>query len=198
MKEKYGVTPLEFIDMKALMGDASDNIPGVPGIGEKTAAKIIAAYHSIEEAHAHAEEIRPPRASKAITEHWDLAVMSKELATIRVDADIDYEVSGAKLGNLFTEEAYTLFQRLEFKNLLGRFEVQAPGSGVEDSFCTVEDKDRALEVFARAAASDRVGAAILRDTKEVLPLFAKQAGRVGRGPVLRGGRDLLHPCGRRS
>ena len=179
VKEKYGVTPLEFIDMKALMGDASDNIPGVPGIGEKTAAKIIAAYHSIEEAHAHAEEIRPPRASKAITEHWDLAVMSKELATIRVDADIDYEVSGAKLGNLFTEEAYTLFQRLEFKNLLGRFEVQAPGSGVEESFCTVEDKDRALEVFARAAASDRVGAAILRDTKEVIPLFAKQAGVSG-------------------
>ena len=55
----YGVTPTEFIDMKGLMGDASDNIPGVPGIGEKTAGKIIAAYHSIEEAHEHIAEIKP-------------------------------------------------------------------------------------------------------------------------------------------
>ena len=60
VKEKYGVTPHEFIDMKALMGDTSDNIPGVPSIGEKTAAKIIAEYHSIENAYEHVDELKPP------------------------------------------------------------------------------------------------------------------------------------------
>lgn len=60
--ELYGVTPTEFIDMKGLMGDTSDNIPGVPGIGEKTASKIISTYHSIEEAHAHLDEIKPKKA----------------------------------------------------------------------------------------------------------------------------------------
>ncbi len=64
VKEKYGVTPQEFIDMKALMGDASDNIPGVPSVGEKTAAKIIAEYHSIENAYEHVDELKPPRLPK--------------------------------------------------------------------------------------------------------------------------------------
>lgn len=66
VKERYQVTPLEFIDLKALMGDTSDNIPGVPSIGEKTATKIIAEYHTIENAYDHVDELKPPRASKAL------------------------------------------------------------------------------------------------------------------------------------
>ena len=116
VEERYQVTPKEFIDLKALMGDTADNIPGVPSIGEKTATKIITQYHSIEEAHEHVDELKPPRASKALSEHWDLAVLSKELATINVKADFPYELSEAKLGNLYTEEAYIFFQKLEFKN----------------------------------------------------------------------------------
>ena len=100
VKERYQVTPTEFIDLKALMGDASDNIPGVPSIGEKTATKIITEYHSIEEAHAHVDEVKPPRASKALKEHWDMAVMSKRLSTINVDADFPYELDDSKLGNI--------------------------------------------------------------------------------------------------
>lgn len=61
VKEKLGVTPTEFIDVKALMGDTSDNIPGVPGIGEKTATKLITEYKTIENVYAHAEEVKPPR-----------------------------------------------------------------------------------------------------------------------------------------
>lgn len=125
VKERYQVTPAEFIDLKALMGDSSDNIPGVPSIGEKTATKIISEYHSIENAHEHAAELKPPRASKALVEHWDMAVMSKELATINVTADFPYELEEAKLGNIYTEEAYAYFQKLQFKNLLTRFEVTA-------------------------------------------------------------------------
>ena len=70
--ERYQVTPKEFIDLKALMGDTSDNIPGVPSIGEKTATKIITEYHSIENAYEHVDEVKPPRASKALKEHWEI------------------------------------------------------------------------------------------------------------------------------
>ena len=90
VKERYGVTPQEFIDVKALMGDASDNIPGVPGVGEKTATKIIEEYHSLENAYAHVDEIKPPRASKNLKEYWDQARMSKVLATIETHADIPF------------------------------------------------------------------------------------------------------------
>ena len=106
VKEKYQVTPTEFIDVKALMGDTSDNIPGVPGVGEKTATKIIVEYGSIENAYKHASELKPPRASKNLLEYWDQAQMSKVLATIDVDADFAYELEEAKLGNLYTAEVH--------------------------------------------------------------------------------------------
>ena len=72
VKERYQVTPKEFIDLKALMGDTADNIPGVPSIGEKTATKIITEYHSIENAYEHVSELKPPRASKALAGIWQL------------------------------------------------------------------------------------------------------------------------------
>ena len=179
--ERYQVTPKEFIDLKALMGDTADNIPGVPSIGEKTATKIIMQYHSIEEAHEHVEELKPPRASKALNEHWDLAVLSKELATINVEADFPYELSEAKLGNLYTEEAYIFFQKLEFKNLLSRFDVSAPANKIEDGFKIIDSKTEAEEIFAKAEKAQTTGAVIFKDLENVLPLFADQAGLGGVG-----------------
>lgn len=176
VKNRYQVTPLEFIDLKALMGDTSDNIPGVPSIGEKTAAKIITEYHSIENAYAHVEELKPPRASKALKEHWDLAVMSKTLATIEVHADFAYDFEEARLGNIYTEEAYAYFQRLQFKNLLSKFDVTAPANSVEDHFRVIESKTEATEIFRKAAQADCVGAAIFKDLENVLPLFVQEAG----------------------
>lgn len=149
--EKYMVTPTQFIDVKALMGDTSDNIPGVPGIGEKTATAIIAQYGSIENAYAHVDEIRPPRASANLKEHYDMAQMSKTLATIEIHADIDYSPSDARLekvSDLYTEEAYLLCKRLEFKNLLGRFEVSTQANPAEEHFRKIEDKKEAERVFA--------------------------------------------------
>ena len=118
----YGVTPSEFIDLKALMGDTADNIPGVPSIGEKTGMKIIAEYKSIENAREHAEEIKPKKASENLVEFYDQALLSKELATIVVDAPVEFDMEGARLGTLYTPEAYAIFKRLGFKNFLGRFE----------------------------------------------------------------------------
>lgn len=149
--EKYQVTPTQFIDVKALMGDTSDNIPGVPGIGEKTATAIIAAYGSIENAYAHADELKPPRASKNLKEHYDMAQMSKTLATIEVNADIAYELAGARLeqvSDLYTEEAYLLCKKLEFKNLLARFEVDAPKNRAEEHFRMISEEAEAKKIFA--------------------------------------------------
>ncbi len=128
VQEKYRVTPEEFIDVKALMGDSSDNIPGVPSIGEKTATNLIATYHSIENAYAHLPEVKPPRAQKALGEHYDLAQMSKKLAAICVTAPVEFSWEAARLGDLYTREAYEMMKQLELKSLLKRFD---PGAWEE-------------------------------------------------------------------
>ena len=180
VKERYLVTPQEFIDVKALMGDASDNIPGVPNIGEKTATRIIADYGSIEHAYEHASELKPPRAAKNLVEYWEQAKMSKVLATINVEADFPYDLDEAKLGNLYTQEAYAYFQRLQFKNLLSRFEMQSENA-LESVFQVIHTRGEAETVFARAKQAARVGALVYKQTKNVLPLFAAQDGIGGIG-----------------
>lgn len=155
--EKYGVTPKEFIDVKALQGDTADNIPGVPGIGEKTAGALIAKYHSIEAVHEDAPNVKPPRASKNIVEFWNQAVMSKELATIITDAPVDYEFKDAQIDgidSLYTEEAFMMCKRLEFKNLLPRFDVQAPKNNVEENFKVISDKKSLDDIIKRASKKD--------------------------------------------
>ncbi len=176
VKEKLGVTPAEFIDVKALMGDSSDNIPGVPGVGEKTATKIIQEYGSIENAHEHAAEIKPPRASKNLQEFWEQAKLSKVLATIDVHAEIDFDLEKSRHGNMYTKEAHDYFQRLQFKNLLGRFDVEATANEVEEHFAELTDKGEIEDVFAEAAKSEVVGVAVREEAGNVLPLFAHPSG----------------------
>ena len=181
VKARYEVTPKEFIDLKALMGDTSDNIPGVPSIGEKTATKIIVEYGSIENAFAHVDELKPPRASKALQEHYDLAQLSKVLATINVNADFVYELEEAKLGDLYTEDAYVWFQKLQFRNLLSRFEVAAPASKIEDAFKKIVKKSDAEKIFVKAKGQKIVGVSFFKDTTNVLPLFVNMTALTGIG-----------------
>ena len=176
VEEKYGVTPKEFIDVKALMGDAADNIPGVPGVGEKTATKIIQQYKSIENAYEHVDELKPPRASKNLKEFWEQAKMSKTLVTIETHADIAFDVEKAKLGELYTKEAYELFQRLQFKNMLGRFEAGISDNEIEQNFREVTERAEIEKVFAEARQAETAGAAFSRDPGNVLPLFAHPSG----------------------
>lgn len=192
--EKYGVTPKEFIDVKALMGDVSDNIPGVPGVGEKTATKIIQDYHSIENAYEHADELKPPRASRNLKEYWEQAKMSKVLATIDTHADIDFDIEKARHGDMYTKEAHELFQRLQFKNMLSRFDVEASANEIERAFCEVTDKDEIGKIFSEAAQAECVGAAVSKDPGNVLPLFAHPSG-FGR-IALAYGKDKIYsiPC----
>ncbi len=176
VKERYQVTPKQFIDVKALMGDSSDNIPGVPGIGEKTATSLIVKYGSIEEAYAHVDEIKPNRAQNSLREHYDMAQMSKVLSTIDQQAPIDLDMEDAKIGDIYTQEALELCRRLEFKNLLGRFELEKKENDTILSHC-VKDLEEAEKLFARmndeafsfclfAEEGSLIGAAITDSDKE--------------------------------
>ena len=158
----YGVSPREFIDVKALMGDSSDNIPGVPSIGEKTATAIISAYHSIENAREHLEEIKPPRAKKALEEHYDLAVLSKTLATIRLDCPLDFALEQARLGEIYSREAYEICQKLEFKSLLNRFgdAGQKGPAAVQAELVCVKSAAEMKEIFGRAEKAEEIGIAL--------------------------------------
>ena len=152
--ERYQVTPKEFIDVKALMGDSSDNIPGVPGIGEKTATNLIVAYKSIENAYAHLEEITPKRAKTNLEEHYDMAQMSKTLATIEVHAPIEFDMEAAKLTDLYTPEAYVYMKRLEFKNMLPRFSDDMSQNDLEKYFHVYHELDEIQNFFDGFSAKE--------------------------------------------
>ena len=155
--ESKGVTPQEFIDVKALWGDTADNIPGVPSIGEKTATAIIQAYHTVENAYAHLSELKPPRAQKNLEEYYEQAILSKKLATIEVHADIQFSLKDAELKNLYTEEAYTLCREWDFKNLLFRFDVsQAPAEDLTEKYKPIQSKD-AFDQLLQQLSRELVG-----------------------------------------
>ena len=168
VQETFQVTPPQIIELKALMGDTADNIPGIPGVGEKTAAKIIGAYGSIENAHEHLEEIKPNKARESLREHYDLAVLSKKLATIDTDAAIDFSWEEARLGNLYTPEAYEMFRRLDFKNLLSRFDQEQQPQAME--YQVITDPQKAGELFRQAQAASGCGLALLEGSEGTVGL----------------------------
>ena len=180
VQAKYGVTPTEFIDMKALMGDASDNIPGVPGIGEKTAAKIIGQYHDIETAIAHAAEIKPKKASENLAAYQEQARLSKFLATIVRDMPLEFQKDALRINDMFNQTAYELVKRLEFKSMFSRFEgsVSAPKQA-EQTYRLVADKEGAKEVLA-ALEKGEVGYAFVYENEEGqgLALYQEELGGV--------------------
>ncbi len=152
----YGVTPKEFIDMKGLMGDASDNIPGVPGIGEKTAGKIIADYKSIENAYAHIEEIKPKKAMENLKEFYDQAIMSKELATIKLDVPLNVDFNELSFDSLFTGEAYEYIKTLELKSLLKYFDDDNKVSSVEFTVRIISELGEVEEYLEGLKSYDKI------------------------------------------
>jgi DNA polymerase-1 len=118
---RYGVRPDQVPDFIGLKGDTSDNIPGVPGIGDKTAGQLIAQYGSLEEVIAHADELSPAR-RKNITEFAEQARASKELATMRRDLDLDFDPTGLVLDPPDRSQLREMFRRFEFRALLNRVE----------------------------------------------------------------------------
>lgn len=125
MIEEYGVTPKQFIDVKGLMGDASDNIPGVPGVGEKTAYKLIKEYGSIENVLNNIENISGKKIKESLIENSEQAIFSKKLATIMCNVPIQIDLDSIKSNENYDSEAIRkMFLNLEFKSLLDKIHAQ--------------------------------------------------------------------------
>ncbi|MEW8957471.1 5'-3' exonuclease H3TH domain-containing protein, partial [Clostridium sp.] len=121
MIEEYGITPKEFIDVKGLMGDTSDNIPGVPGVGEKTAIKLIKTYGSVEGVLENLEEISGKKLKENLMEYREQAIFSKKLATIMTEVPVEIDLEEIKSKkNLDIEGVRQLFYKLQFKSLLDK------------------------------------------------------------------------------
>lgn len=143
--EKYNLEPKQIIDLKGLMGDASDNIPGAAGIGEKTATKILLEYKTVENALDNAHMVKPPKASKSLIENRDIVLLSKELATIKTDCDIDVDITGSKIDDLYNDESIKLFNELGFKSILAK---------AGNKTVTKEQQDIELKVYEAYAIED--------------------------------------------
>lgn len=170
VKEKYQLTPAQIIELKALMGDSSDNIPGLPGVGEKTATKILLEYGTVENAWEHVEELKPNKAKNAFLEHYDMAILSKKLATINIDSPIEYDWENARVGEFYTKEAYEYFKELEFKNFLSRFEEGAEPAKIAVSFQNVTDFAEAAALFEKLVKEPELGIEVLREAHQFLGL----------------------------
>ena len=167
VQEKYGVTPVGFIELKALMGDTADNIPGVPKVGEKTAIELLKQFSTLDNLYEHVDEVTKKAVRESLIANKDLAYLSLTLATIDINSPVELDWEEARIKELFTPEAYELFARLEFKNMLGRFEhTAAGGNGLTEKIRMTSEFGEAQSVFDRAGQAERCGFFILTDTDE--------------------------------
>lgn len=148
--ERYGLTPEQIVDFKALKGDSSDNIPGVPGVGEKTAARLIASFGSLDALYQRLDEVEPVRIRDLLRANREAAFAGQGLMTIDRDAPLTLPADGGRIGEYDRELALTLLRELEFRALIGRL---PPLQG--------EDRESAAAAVAAATAG-----AALRGVKE--------------------------------
>ena len=180
--EKYGLKPEQIIDLKGLMGDASDNIPGVPGIGEKTAVKLLTQFETVENTIEHIEEVMPNKARESLRENKHLAILSKELATIKTDCELEFSYEAAKLGNIYTREAYQILKQLEMKSLLAKFhlseEEMVEQTSISDDYELVEGLNEAEELFQKLAGEELLAISVTEKPRfEQVELF--ETGKSG-------------------
>ncbi|WP_050181147.1 DNA polymerase I [Domibacillus robiginosus] len=137
IEEKYGLTPLQIIDMKGLMGDASDNIPGVPGVGEKTAIKLLKQFRSVEELMESIDQVSGAKLKEKLVEHKDKAVMSKQLATILRTVPMELGIERLAYNGADQDKLYDLYRDLEFKTLLDGIQRTEAAEPVKDVDFTI-------------------------------------------------------------
>ena len=165
-RAEYGFDPIHMIDLKALMGDTSDNIPGVPGVGEKTAMALIQRYESVDELYAAMPDIEAkPAAIRKLGEGKDSALHSKFLATIVTDAPLDFTVED-NLRRPFKPELYDLFLQLEFSKLIDKYDLQPTQNAVHDE---QSDYTETVETLTTAAQAEKA-LALWRSAKQVTVL----------------------------
>jgi DNA polymerase-1 len=166
-EEYSGLAPKQIIDLKGLMGDTSDNIPGVPGVGPKTALKLILQYQSVENVLDHIDEVKGKSLKEKLTANKDKALLSKDLATICLKAPVDTNLDNYRLKGM-SERGRQLMDDLEFKNMWNRF---VPVLGTE----TGADNGDPMSLFAEPAVKAELKKVVVSDTREAERLVEKLA-----------------------
>lgn len=144
IKEKYGIDPIQFIQIKGLMGDSSDNIPGVPGVGEKTAFSLITKYHDLDNIYNSLDEGKEldgikGKLKEKLIENRELAFLSRDLGTIFKEVPLDFDIDDLKIKEYNSSELYNLFVRLQFKNFIEKLGLKADESGGSKQNCDIPE-----------------------------------------------------------
>jgi len=164
---KYSLEPLQIIELKALMGDSSDNIPGVPKIGEKTATELLKQYHDIETLKEHIGEITKKSIRESLEQNFELAELSKVLATIEVNAPVEETFDEMTFNDMYTQEAYAIIKKLGFKNMLSKFEnsnTQDSNLSISENFKCISDFSMASQIIDSIKEKDKVAFYICGET----------------------------------
>ena len=156
IEAKWGVPPEKFVDIQALMGDTADNIPGVPGIGEKTAVALIQQFGGLDEVLASTDQIKRPKQRQSIEENVELAKLSRELCTIKRDLVLEGDLESCRMGDADIEAGRKLFvEELEFKNVIellpGYSESGAAEDAPEEAASPAEAEERDYHVIRTSA-----------------------------------------------
>lgn len=147
VKELYGVTPLQFIDVKAFMGDTADNIPGVPGVGEKTAIKLISEYGSLDGVYDNIDNIKKSKMKENVIANEELARLSKTLATINIQAPVECNIEEATVDNIYNEQSFEFMKRLEFKSIIKKFDSTDIKGNYEINSVFVDNESEFIEML---------------------------------------------------
>ncbi len=178
VREKYGVGPEQIPDFKAMVGDASDNIPGIPGIGDKTAAKLIQEFGSLEEIYQRLEEVEPPKVREKLEDNEAGARRSKELATIVTDMLLDFDLEKYRASTFDRSKVAGLFRELEFYSLLSKLpepaRVEVATSAPEGEYRIVSTTEELDETATKLAAVDSF--AFDTETASLGPMTAPLVG----------------------
>lgn len=169
VEKRYQVTPKQFIDLKALMGDTADNIPGVPKVGEKTATELLLQFSSLQNLYEHVEEVTKKAVRESLIQNKELADLSKVLATINVESPIELDFEKARVKDFYTEDAYVLFKKLEFKNLLSHFEKGVSNEKITAAFRRIDGEAEGKAFMRRLSETEEeIGFALIRKEREEL------------------------------
>ena len=183
VEARFGVPPPKVLDVRALLGDASDNIPGVKGIGEKSAAKLIREWGDLDNLLAHADEVTPPRARTALLQGVEAARLSRQLATLRVDAPLPHAWSDFAVREPDTARLRELFQRLGFTRLLDGLDADRPAPAAAAGAGGPAAVSVAVEVVTSRSALEALVPELRAARPVPIVLIADGEGVVGCRPV---------------
>jgi DNA polymerase-1 len=185
IRERYGLEAGQMIDFKSLKGDSTDNIPGVPGVGDKTAAKLVSQFGSLDALYARLDEVMPEKLREKLREHHDRVLASRELVTIHRDLPVALDLAAARFGEYDRDEVIRLFREYEFRTLIDRLPPLRGATGAQEEAAEVPPSggsDPTAPGLARVPAPGPAPA--------VRPSFGSPGARVSTAPRPGGGDGL--------